>query len=78
MIAVYAPEYVYSSTKESEFPSKELCNIKIPKSYLDTIRNPFYAQEWQGVIQEELRSLKANRTWEEVILPPGANVVSMK
>jgi hypothetical protein len=62
MIAVYAPEHIHSSTEESAFPAKEVSNIKIPKSYLDTIRDPAYAQEWQEAIQEELRSLKANRT----------------
>jgi hypothetical protein len=77
MIAVYAPEYVYSSTYESAFPAKEVSIIKIPKSYLDAIRDPSHAHEWQEAIQEERRSLKANGTWE-VIPPPGANPISMK
>jgi hypothetical protein len=78
MIAVYAPEHIQSSTKELAFPAKEVSNIKIPKSYRNAIRDPSYAQEWQEAIQEELRSLKANGTWKEVIPPSGANLVSMK
>jgi hypothetical protein len=50
MIVVYAPEHIHSSTKESAFPAKEVSNIKIPKSYLDAIRDPLHAQEWQEVI----------------------------
>jgi hypothetical protein len=78
MIAVYAPEHVHSSTEESAFPAKEVSNIKIPKSYIDSIRDPLHAQESQEAIQKMLRSLKANGTWKEVILPPGTNFVSMK
>jgi hypothetical protein len=47
---VYAPEHVRSSTEESVFSSKEFRNIKIPKSDLDTICDPAYAQEWQEAI----------------------------
>jgi hypothetical protein len=78
MITVYAPEHIHSSTEESAFLAKEVSNIKIPKSYLDAIRNPANAQEWQEVIQEELRSLKENGIWKEVIPLLGANLVSMK
>jgi hypothetical protein len=60
MIAVYASKHIHSSIKESAFPAKEVSNIKIPKSYLDAIRDSSYAQEWQEAFQEELRSLKAN------------------
>jgi hypothetical protein len=44
-ITVYTPEYVHGCTKESAFPSTEVKNIKIPKSYLDTIHDSLYAQE---------------------------------
>jgi hypothetical protein len=78
MIAFYARDHPCSSTDESGFPVKEVNNIKIPKSYLDAIRDPSYAQEWQQAIQEELQSLKANGTWKEVVSPPSDNLVSMK
>jgi hypothetical protein len=62
MIIVYAPEHIHSSTEELAFPPKDVSNIKIPKSYLEAIHDPLYVQEWQEVIQEELRSLKENGT----------------
>jgi hypothetical protein len=78
MIAVYTPEHIHSSTEESVFPATEVSNIKIPKPYLDAIRDPLHAQERQKAIQEELGSLKANGIWKVVIRPPGPNLVSMK
>jgi hypothetical protein len=78
MIAFYAPNHACSSTDESAFPAKDVNNIKIPKSYLDAIRDPSYAQEWHQAFQEELQSLKANGTWKEVVPPPSTNLVSMK
>jgi hypothetical protein len=62
IIAIYAPEHIHNSTEESAFPANEVSNIKIPKSYLDAIRDPAYAQEWQEEIQEELRLLKVHGT----------------
>jgi hypothetical protein len=44
MIAFYAPDHACSSTDESSFPAKEVNNIKIPKSYIDAIRDPSYVQ----------------------------------
>jgi hypothetical protein len=45
MIAVYAPDYAHSSTEESVFPTTEVSNIKIPKSYLDAMRDSLYPQQ---------------------------------
>jgi hypothetical protein len=56
----------------------KISNIKIPKSYLNAIHDSFHVQEWQEAIQEELRSIKANKIWKEVILLSGANLISMK
>jgi hypothetical protein len=60
------------------FLPTKLVNIKIPKTYLDAIRDPSRARGWQQAIQEELQSLKANGTWKEIIPLPSANLVSMK
>jgi hypothetical protein len=78
MITFYTPEYAYSATDESAFHAIQSSNIKIPKSYLDAIRDPSHIQEWQEAIQEELQLLKANGIWKEVLPPPNANLVSMK
>jgi hypothetical protein len=46
MIAFYAPEDACRSTDESAFPTNEVSNIKIPKTYLDAIHDSSHAQEW--------------------------------
>jgi hypothetical protein len=78
MIAVYAPKHDHSSSKKLAFPATEVSNIKIPKLYLDSLRESLHAQQWQEAVQEELRSLTANGILKEIIPLPGTNLVLMK
>lgn len=78
MIAAYIYEENSDLTNETALSAIEDGIIKIPKSYFDAVNDSNHAQEWQKAIQEELRSLKENKTWKEVVRPAGANLVSMK
>ena len=37
-----------------------------------------HAKEWNDAIKEEIKQLILNGTWEEFVLPKGANLVSTK
>lgn len=58
--------------------AKVVNGIKIPHLYKEAVNNPEHAAEWMEAIKEELHSLVANGTWEDFILPKGANLVSTK
>jgi hypothetical protein len=70
--------------KNSEHPGdvamvgKVVNGIPIPRTYKEAINDSKHAAAWEDAIQEEIRSLVANGTWEEFIAPDGANVVSTK
>ena len=52
--------------------------IRIPRTYREAINDREYAVQWKAAIQEEITSLVSNGTWEEFVLPEGANLVSTK
>ena len=52
--------------------------IRIPQSYDEAVNDPENAEQWKAAIQEEIASLKSNKTWEEERLPKSANTVSTK
>ena len=58
--------------------AKVVNGISIPRTYKEAINDSKHATEWTEAIQEEIQSLIANGTWEEFILPKGANLVSTK
>ncbi|KAI0992168.1 hypothetical protein K3495_g16018, partial [Podosphaera aphanis] len=59
-------------------PAEVIKGIKIPRTYRQAINDKQHAIEWRAAINEEIRSLIENGTWEESILPEGANLVSTK
>ena len=59
-------------------PAEVIQGIHIPRTYKEAINDSKYAAEWMAAIKEEIVSLVANGTWEEFILPKGANLVSTK
>lgn len=59
-------------------PAKEILGIKIPRNYKEAISDKNYSEEWKLAIEEEVKSLVQNGTWEEFILPKGSNLVSTK
>lgn len=52
--------------------------IPIPRSYREAIKHPVYGEMWKEAIEEELRALLENKTWEEVFPPSGVNLVDTK
>jgi hypothetical protein len=59
-------------------PALEVLGIKIPQTYKEAISDPKYASQWKSAVDEEIKSLVQNGTWEEHILPKGSNLVSTK
>lgn len=65
-------------TEDTAMAAKVVNGITIPRTYKEAINDPVHAAGWREAIQEELRSLIANGTWEDFLLPKGANLVSTK
>ncbi|KAI0999794.1 hypothetical protein K3495_g8405 [Podosphaera aphanis] len=57
--------------------AKIIQGIKIPRTYKEAMRSP-QAKEWEEAIKTEIDQLIMNGTWEEMLLPKGANLVSTK
>jgi hypothetical protein len=53
-------------------------DIPIPKTYKQAVNDPVYGKMWREAIDEEVRSLQTNQTWEEVVPPAGADLVDSK
>lgn len=58
-------------------PMKEIQGIKIPRTYKEAMSSP-HSKEWDEAVRVEIEQLILNGTWEECILPKGANLVSTK
>ncbi|RKF57446.1 hypothetical protein GcM3_188026, partial [Golovinomyces cichoracearum] len=52
--------------------------IPIPRTYKQAVNDPTYGKMWREAIEEEIKSLTANKTWEEVFKPYNANLISKK
>jgi hypothetical protein len=63
---------------DAAFPAKEVLGIKIPATYREAVNDPKYGQLWKQAIIEELNSLMDNGTWEQVVPPKDANIISCK
>ena len=72
----HAPDFMEAG--EVAFPATETHGIRIPQTYQEAVNDLQHGQEWTEAIAEELVSLKANGTWEEVIPPKGSDTVSCK
>jgi hypothetical protein len=59
-------------------PAEIICGIRVPRTYKEAINDKKYAAEWMAAVKEEILALVANGTWEEFILPKGANLVSTR
>jgi hypothetical protein len=53
-------------------------HVPIPRTYDEAITDPKWGQKWQDAIDQELNALTANNTWEEVVPPRHANLVTSK
>jgi hypothetical protein len=58
-------------------PAAVIQGIPIPRTYKEAMRSQ-HAKEWDAAIREEIIQLIRNGTWEEFVLPKGANLVSTK
>ncbi|KAI0992435.1 hypothetical protein K3495_g15750 [Podosphaera aphanis] len=57
--------------------AKLMHGIPIPRTYREAMRSP-HSKEWEKAIKSKIDQLILNGTWEEFILPDGANLVSTK
>ncbi|KAI1002675.1 hypothetical protein K3495_g5522 [Podosphaera aphanis] len=57
--------------------AKIIQGITIPRTYKEAMRSP-QAKEWEEAVKTEIDQLIMNGTWEEMLLPKGANLVSTK
>jgi Reverse transcriptase (RNA-dependent DNA polymerase) len=52
--------------------------IPIPGTWKEAVNDPVFAADWEDAIDRELTALRANGTWEQVVPPSDANLVSSK
>lgn len=52
--------------------------VPTPGTYNEAITDPIWGEKWQEAINEELNALSSNNTWEEVVPPKEANLVTSK
>ena len=60
------------------FAATEVKGIRIPLTYKQAISDPENALKWREAIMEEIQTLVGNGTWEELIPPQSANLVTTK
>ena len=59
-------------------PATSKINILTPTTYKQAVKDPVWGELWREAIQAELNALQANGTWEEIVPPKGANIVTSK
>ena len=59
-------------------PATSKINIPTPTTYKQAVEDPVWGELWREAIQAELNALQANGTWEEIVPPKGANIVTSK
>ena len=52
--------------------------IPVPETYEEAIKDPVWGKLWLEAIQAELTALISNGTWDVVVPPKGANLVTSK
>lgn len=52
--------------------------VPIPKSYSEAVEDKKWGHMWKDAIQKELTALESNNTWDVVVPPKGANLVTSK
>jgi hypothetical protein len=72
------PKDLLSNDFETAFPAEVIAGIHIPRTYKEAINDPKHAEQWRAAMAEEMLSLHANGTFQEVIPPKGSNLVSCK
>lgn len=70
--------YCLGEEFETAFAAEVIAGINIPQSYEEAINDPKYSKQWSAAMAEEMLSLIANKTFQNVVPPKGANVVSTK
>ena len=53
-------------------------DIPTPETYREAVEDPVWGELWKEAIKAELDALIANGTWEQVVPPDGANIVTSK
>ncbi|KAI0991592.1 hypothetical protein K3495_g16595, partial [Podosphaera aphanis] len=68
---------VPDSQDDYAMPAKLIQGIPIPRTYKEAMRSQ-HSKEWEQAVKLEIDQLILNGTWEEFVLPQGANLVSTK
>ena len=53
-------------------------SIPTPLTYAKAVEDPVWEEMWKEAVKAELTALAVNSTWEEVVLPKDANIVTSK
>ena len=53
-------------------------SIPTPLTYAKAVGDPVWGEMWKEAVKAELTALAANGTWEEVVPPKDANIVTSK
>ena len=61
-------------SKLSKSFANQLFTVSIPKSVQEALTDP----RWKAAMNEEMKSLQKNETWEFVNLPPGKRLVGYR
>ncbi|CCE28220.1 uncharacterized protein CPUR_01694 [Claviceps purpurea 20.1] len=60
------------------FVANFIGGIKIPRTYKEATENNAHAKQWRAAMAEEFLAPHTNGTFQEVVPPRGANIVSCK
>jgi hypothetical protein len=52
--------------------------VSIPQTYREAVEDPIFSAEWLDAIDREKKALQMNGTWEEVVPPQEANIISSR
>ncbi|XP_019246376.1 PREDICTED: uncharacterized protein LOC109226026 [Nicotiana attenuata] len=55
----------------------DICKMDEPKSVTEALSNPG-KDEWMKAVKEELESMKTNKVWDLISLPPGCGAIGNK
>ena len=53
-------------------------SIPTPLTYAKAVGDPVWGEMWKEAVKAELTALAVNSTWEEVVSPKDANIITSK
>ena len=73
-----ADEWAFSAASGFDPDHENKLVIPVPETYQQAVKDPIWGKLWLEAIQAELTALVANGTWDVVVPPEGANVVTSR